>query len=124
MAQLAAVRVRIPCIRDAPRSPNQRAMDHLGLGPGDADIIKDAYAKSNKRVTDQLHPAKRLANAPEMCSDRRVLRASDEREERRGPQQRDQRLNATLDPRWPSRRASRHAGLPGSTMRQSSGRTS
>lgn len=167
MAKAGAVRVRIPCIRDKPWTPPQNTLDRLGLAPQDADTIKEAYEKSNKRMMDQIRPicakvlgspdvadkvgpsacmdaimnssrksdadgtkqaltrvaevnagsrqppktapdtpaieqlglaltaeqkafeadlaqrlgpdeAKRLANAPEMCSDRRILRASDD----------------------------------------------
>lgn len=56
MAQLGTVRARIPCIRDKPYEPNQRTIDRLGLAPGDDKTLKEAYAASNKRVTEQLRP--------------------------------------------------------------------
>jgi hypothetical protein len=170
MAQMGAVRVRIPCVRDKPWSPPPRIADRLGLAPHDGDTIREAYERSNKRIASEIQPlcvkalgsaeaaeklspsvcidaiaaaarksnpqamreamsrvaevqagsrgapkpgeapaveqlalllvneskafesdlaqklgpeeAKRLANAPEMCADRRMLRASDDREER------------------------------------------
>jgi hypothetical protein len=65
MAQVGTVRVRVPCLRDKPWSPNARAMDRLGLGPGDAATIRDAYEHSNKRMADQIKPlcAKVLGSA-------------------------------------------------------------
>ena len=36
MAQVGTVRVRVPCMRDKPWTPNQRVLDRLGLAPGDA----------------------------------------------------------------------------------------
>ncbi|MDB5218832.1 MAG: hypothetical protein JWO86_6759 [Myxococcaceae bacterium] len=78
MAQTGTVRVRVPCLRDKPWTPNQRAMDRLGLAPGDANVIRDAYAASNKRMADQIKPlcVKALGSAeaadrvgPKACSD-------------------------------------------------------
>jgi hypothetical protein len=78
MAQTGAVRVRVPCLRDKPWTPNQKALDRLGLAPGDANVIRDAYAASNKRMADQIKPlcAKALGSAeaadrvgPKACSD-------------------------------------------------------
>lgn len=56
MAQLGAVRVRMPCLRDKPWTPNQRVLDRLGLAPQDANVIRDAYEHSNKRMADQIKP--------------------------------------------------------------------
>ena len=56
MAQLGTVRARIPCIRDKPYEPSARTLDRLGLSPGDDKTLKEAYAASNKRVTEQLRP--------------------------------------------------------------------
>lgn len=56
MAQLGVVRVRIPCIRDTPWKPNERAVQRLGLAPDDVKTLEEAYAASNKRVQDQLGP--------------------------------------------------------------------
>jgi hypothetical protein len=56
MAQLGVVRVRIPCIRDTPWKPSERAVDRLGLAPQDVKAIEEAYAASNKRVLDQIKP--------------------------------------------------------------------
>ena len=65
MAQLGVVRVRIPCIRDTPWKPSERAIDRLGLSDRDAKAIEEAYAASNKRVLDQVKPlcAKALGSA-------------------------------------------------------------
>jgi hypothetical protein len=65
MAQTGTVRVRVPCVRDTPWVPPQRAVDRLGLAPTDVDTLKDAYARSNKRVLDQVRPlcAKVLGSA-------------------------------------------------------------
>jgi hypothetical protein len=56
MAQLGVVRVRIPCIRDTPWKPSERAIDRLGISDRDAKAIEEAYAASNKRVLDQVKP--------------------------------------------------------------------
>jgi len=56
MAQLGVVRARIPCVRDKPWTPPQRTLDRLGLAPDDAKTLEEAYAKSNKRVADQVKP--------------------------------------------------------------------
>ena len=78
MAQLGAVRVRVPCIRDKPWAPNARTLDRLGLAPGDANTIRDAYESSNKRMAEQIRPlcAKTLGSAeaadrvgPKACSE-------------------------------------------------------
>jgi len=78
MAQVGTVRVRVPCMRDKPWSPNQRTLDRLGLAPGDANTIRDAYASSNKRMAEQIKPlcVKALGSAeaadrvgPKACSD-------------------------------------------------------
>lgn len=78
MAQLGTVRVRVPCLRDKPWTPNQRVLDRLGLAPSDAATIREAYANSNKRMAEQIKPlcAKALGSAeaadrvgPKACSD-------------------------------------------------------
>lgn len=78
MAQTGTVRVRVPCLRDKPWTPNQRVLDRLGLAPSDANVIRDAYANSNKRMADQIKPlcAKTLGSpeaadrvGPKACSD-------------------------------------------------------
>jgi hypothetical protein len=78
MAQVGTVRVRVPCMRDKPWTPNQRVLDRLGLAPTDAATIRDAYAASNKRMADQIKPlcAKALGSpeaadrvGPKACSD-------------------------------------------------------
>ncbi len=55
-AKRAAYTVRTPCLRDPPFSPPPHALDRLGLAPDDATSIRDAYAHSNKRVTDVIMP--------------------------------------------------------------------
>jgi hypothetical protein len=78
MAQVGAVRVRVPCMRDKPWTPTPGVLDRLGLAPGDANTIRDAYAASNKRMADQIKPlcAKALGSpeaadrvGPKACSD-------------------------------------------------------
>ena len=78
MAQVGAVRVRVPCMRDKPWTPNARTLDRLGLAPGDANAIRDAYESSNKRMAEQIRPlcAKTLGSAeaadrvgPKACSE-------------------------------------------------------
>jgi hypothetical protein len=56
MAQLGQLRVRIPCVRDTPWKPTERAIDRLGLAPTDVKTIEDAYQASNKRVADAVRP--------------------------------------------------------------------
>lgn len=78
MAQVGTVRVRVPCIRDKPWTPNQRVLDRLGLAPSDAATIRDAYQHSNTRMAEQIKPlcAKALGSAeaadrvgPKACSE-------------------------------------------------------
>lgn len=56
MAESGVVPIRIPCIRDKPWEPNERAIDRLGLAPSDVDVLKNAYAASNKRMADEIKP--------------------------------------------------------------------
>jgi hypothetical protein len=78
MAQVGTVRVRVPCMRDKPWTPNARVLDRLGLAPQDAATIRDAYEHSNKRMAEQIKPlcAKALGSpeaadrvGPKACSD-------------------------------------------------------
>jgi hypothetical protein len=78
MAQVGTVRVRVPCMRDKPWTPNARVLDRLGLAPQDATTIRDAYEHSNKRMAEQIKPlcVKALGSAeaadrvgPKACSD-------------------------------------------------------
>ncbi len=56
MAKSGIVRVRIPCIRDKPWSPPEGTLERLGLTAADGRTLKEAYERSNKRVTDQVRP--------------------------------------------------------------------
>jgi hypothetical protein len=56
MAELGVVRTRVPCIRDTPWGPSERVVNRLGLAPGDAQTITDAYERSNKRVMAEIKP--------------------------------------------------------------------
>ncbi len=56
MAESGVVPVRIPCIRDKPWVPSERAADRLGLAPADIESLKAAYEASNKRMNDQIRP--------------------------------------------------------------------
>jgi hypothetical protein len=56
MAENGVVPVRIPCIRDTPWTPSERVVDRLGLAPSDVDALKEAYAASNKRMTEAIRP--------------------------------------------------------------------
>jgi hypothetical protein len=65
-------------MRDKPWTPNARVLDRLGLAPGDAATIRDAYEHSNKRMAEQIKPlcVKALGSAeaaervgPKACSD-------------------------------------------------------
>lgn len=56
MAENGVVPVRIPCIRDTPWEPSERVVDRLGLAPSDVDALKEAYAASNKRMTEAIRP--------------------------------------------------------------------
>lgn len=78
MAQVGTVRVRVPCLRDKPWTPSARVLDRLGLAPGDAATIRDAYEHSNKRMAEQIRPlcVKALGSAeaadrvgPKACSE-------------------------------------------------------
>lgn len=56
MAQLGTMRLRIPCVRDTPWKPTQRAIDRLGLAPSDVTTIEKAYEDSNKRAAAAVRP--------------------------------------------------------------------
>jgi hypothetical protein len=56
MAENGVVPVRVPCIRDKPWVPTERAVNRLGLAPSDTEAIKHAYEASNKRMNDQIRP--------------------------------------------------------------------
>ncbi len=56
MAASGVVPVRVPCIRDTPWAPSDRAVDRLGLAPTDVEALKAAYEASNKRMTEQIRP--------------------------------------------------------------------
>lgn len=55
-AEAGTVPYRIPCLRDTPFKPSERDIERLGLAPDDAQAISEAYAASNKRVTEQITP--------------------------------------------------------------------
>lgn len=56
MAKSGVIRVRIPCVRDKPWSPGEGTLERLGLTAADGRTLKEAYERSNKRVTDQVKP--------------------------------------------------------------------
>jgi hypothetical protein len=56
MAEAGVVPVRIPCIREQAWTPNERAVNRLGLSPSDVDMLKQAYEASNKRMNEQIKP--------------------------------------------------------------------
>ena len=64
-AKQGVVPYNVPCLRETPFTPSQRQLDRLGLAPQDANVLRDAYKKSNERVMAQLKPlcAKVLGNA-------------------------------------------------------------
>lgn len=67
MAESGTLRVRMPCIRDTPWKPSDAVIDRLGLAPGDADTIRDAYAESNKRMIAEIRPlCGKVLGAPDM----------------------------------------------------------
>lgn len=67
MAESGTLRVRMPCIRDTPWKPGENTLDRLGLAPGDADTIRDAYAESNKRMVAEIRPlCGKVLGAPDM----------------------------------------------------------
>lgn len=55
-AEAGTVPYRIPCLRDTPYKPTERDIERLGLAPDDAAQITEAYAASNKRMTEQITP--------------------------------------------------------------------
>jgi len=56
LAQQGVISYSVPCIRDTPFVPSQRQLDRLGLAPHDAEVLRDAYAKSNQRTMAQIKP--------------------------------------------------------------------
>jgi hypothetical protein len=56
LAEQGVISYDIPCIRDTPFVPSQRQIDRLGLAPNDAETLRDAYAKSNQRMMEQIKP--------------------------------------------------------------------
>ena len=66
MAESGIVPTRIPCVRDQPWTPTERAIDRLGLAPADVEALEAAYKASNKRVTEQIRPlCARVLGSPE-----------------------------------------------------------
>jgi hypothetical protein len=63
-AKQGVVPYNVPCLRETPFTPSPRQLDRLGLAPQDANVLRDAYKKSNERVMAQLKPlcAKVLGN--------------------------------------------------------------
>jgi hypothetical protein len=55
-AKQGVVPYNVPCLRDSPFTPNERQLNRLGLAPQDANVLRDAYQKSNQRVMAQLKP--------------------------------------------------------------------
>jgi len=68
-AKQGVVPYNVPCLRETPFTPSPRQLDRLGLAPQDANVLRDAYKKSNERVMAQLQPlcAKVLGN-PELAA--------------------------------------------------------
>lgn len=64
-AKQGVVPYNVPCLRDTPFTPNERQLNRLGLAPQDANVLRDAYQKSNQRVMAELTPlcAKVLGSA-------------------------------------------------------------
>lgn len=79
MAEKGMVKYRVPCIsggKSGPWSPSPEKLNVLGLAPQDGTALKDAYARSSKRLTDLVNPlcAKVVGNpdivaklGPETC---------------------------------------------------------
>jgi hypothetical protein len=68
MAKLGMVRARFPCIRDKPWTPNPRQIDRMGIAPQDAQAIREAYEKSNKRLSDTIKPlCAKAVGSPELA---------------------------------------------------------
>jgi hypothetical protein len=55
-AEKGFVRVRAPCLLDQPWTPSGRALDRLGLAPGDAQVIHELYQRSNRRLAAEILP--------------------------------------------------------------------
>jgi hypothetical protein len=55
-AKQGVVPYNVPCLRDTPFTPNERQLNRLGLAPQDANVLRDAYQKSNQRVMAQMKP--------------------------------------------------------------------
>jgi hypothetical protein len=67
-AKQGVVPYNVPCLRDTPFTPSQRQLDRLGLAPQDADVLRDAYKKSNDRVMAQLKPlCAKVLGSPELA---------------------------------------------------------
>lgn len=67
-AKQGAVPYNVPCLRETPFTPSQRQLDRLGLAPQDANVLRDAYKKSNERVMTQLKPlCAKVLGSPEIA---------------------------------------------------------
>jgi hypothetical protein len=69
-AKQGVVPYNIPCLRETPFAPSQRQLDRLGLAPQDANVLRDAYQKSNQRVMAQLKPLCAKVLGSEQLADR------------------------------------------------------
>lgn len=68
-AKQGAVPYSVPCLRDTPFTPNERQLNRLGLAPQDANVLRDAYQKSNERVMAQLQPlCAKVLGSPELAA--------------------------------------------------------
>ena len=69
-AKQGVVPYNIPCLRDTPFAPSARQLDRLGLAPQDANVLRDAYQKSNQRVMAQMRPLCAKVLGSEQLADR------------------------------------------------------
>ncbi len=56
LAKQGQVKFRVPCLMKGGWTPNASQLDKLGLAPGDAQTMKEAYERSYQRVWKEIRP--------------------------------------------------------------------
>lgn len=61
LAKTGTVKYRLPCNKDGGWRPSDEALNAMGLAPSDADVIQQAYKKTNDTMWSRVRPLCRKA---------------------------------------------------------------
>ena len=75
LAKRGALRMRLPCQRKTPWTPDAKTLQMLGLAPQDAVTLREAYQRSNERVWAATRPLCARVLGSEQLADRLGARA-------------------------------------------------